>query len=498
MQRIDPKTMQNGLSQSTESTSQLPTAQARIWIDMTFTIDSPLKAGVARVVDKVATNMPPIALEQNIDAQAVVFRDGCFQLASKQLGLVRWDYRRFRKYFSSWLPQRYRYCASLFPKPMAQFIAPKDGKLGCFFLPVAIASVFVLVYRWLSLPARCVRIRPHDILLLPDGYWATKRIWQGVRLAKARGVTIVFIVYDLIGIQHPEYFGPEFGRVFSTYLRNVCQNANLIVTISRSVAADLRAYIKANPGLTEYPRIGSFQLGCDFDATTPAGHSGWTVRQSLRNVFDTGRPIYLVVSTIEPRKNHALVLDAFELVWQRSDVCLLIIGRLGWLFEKVVARWQSHKMMGTRLFHVSDVDDRELAACYQHATAVICPSLAEGYGLTIVEALRFGKKVFASDIPVHREVGGDNCEFFAKDDVHDLAQLIEQHAQSTFYTDDLAPSKDILIESPAGEIPNSPKPTHHSWLISWETSMRQLLTQLMTLPQVELSHQIDFIERPET
>jgi alpha-1,2-rhamnosyltransferase len=74
--------------------------------------------------------------------------------------------------------------------------------------------------------------------------------------------------------------------------------------------------------------------------------------------------------------------------------------------------------------HFGDLSDAELVHAYGRARALIFPSRAEGYGLPIVEALAHGMRVLASDIPVHREVGGPWCAYFAPDDIAGLAARI--------------------------------------------------------------------------
>ena len=84
-------------------------------------------------------------------------------------------------------------------------------------------------------------------------------------------------------------------------------------------------------------------------------------------------------------------------------------------------RLTSHPRHGTHLAHFGDLTDAELDHAYRHARALVFPSLAEGYGLPIVEALAAGLPVFASDIPVHREVGGSHCTYFDPHGPGDLA-----------------------------------------------------------------------------
>ncbi len=167
------------------------------------------------------------------------------------------------------------------------------------------------------------------------------------------------------------------------------------------------------------------------------------VRQTLRNAVGlaaagnqaaensgAGRP-YLTVGTIEPRKNHVLLVDAFERIWQRhSDARLLIVGRVGWLCESLVQRIRRHPQYQRSLFMFNDLSDSELEFCYQHAKAFLFPSHAEGFGLPVVEALQHGLPVLASDIPIHREVGQDFCTYFNRETPDELVRLISDIEQT--------------------------------------------------------------------
>jgi glycosyltransferase involved in cell wall biosynthesis len=139
--------------------------------------------------------------------------------------------------------------------------------------------------------------------------------------------------------------------------------------------------------------------------------------------------VYLAVGTLEPRKNHRLLLDAFERVWSAgADATLVVIGRPGWGGDEIGAAIRSHAEHGRRLWLFSDVNDAELSGAYARADGLVMASRAEGFGLPIIEAERDGLRVLASDIPAHREVAGPDCRFFDPDDPGQLASLVLEDA----------------------------------------------------------------------
>jgi alpha-1,2-rhamnosyltransferase len=135
--------------------------------------------------------------------------------------------------------------------------------------------------------------------------------------------------------------------------------------------------------------------------------------------------MYLTVGTLEPRKNHKYLLDAFDLLWKQGEkVHLYIIGKVGWKCEDLLERIESHAEYGRRLMFYDNANDAELVACYKAAKAVVFASHVEGFGLPLVEAWQQGTPVYASDIPVFREIGGQDTSFFDLDDPASLAAII--------------------------------------------------------------------------
>jgi glycosyltransferase involved in cell wall biosynthesis len=121
----------------------------------------------------------------------------------------------------------------------------------------------------------------------------------------------------------------------------------------------------------------------------------------------------LIVSTIEPRKNHLTLLSAWEkLRLERFPTLkMVIVGSLGWHHKQIVRKCRPWLERGDA-FLLEDVLSAELRVLYGHARATVCPSFGEGFDFSGVEAMKSGCPVVASDIPVHREVYADAAEFF--------------------------------------------------------------------------------------
>ena len=135
----------------------------------------------------------------------------------------------------------------------------------------------------------------------------------------------------------------------------------------------------------------------------------------------------MAVGTIEPRKNHLRLISAWENLRSTvdPDLKLILIGTLGWSNDKIMTAMKSWQERG-QLFHLSAVPSPNLRLLYNNAAAVVAPSVAEGFDYSGVEAMLSGGVVAASDIPVHREVYGDACQYFNPYSTSQCARAIEE------------------------------------------------------------------------
>jgi glycosyltransferase involved in cell wall biosynthesis len=136
-------------------------------------------------------------------------------------------------------------------------------------------------------------------------------------------------------------------------------------------------------------------------------------------------PYLLMVSTIEPRKNHLGLLDAWELLRANGfpRLNLVCVGALGWENEAIARRFAPWLRRGG-LHVLTDVPAADLRLLYRHARATVCPSFGEGFDFAGVEAMRSGGVVAASDIRVHRDVYAEAAEYFSPYSTPDMAEAI--------------------------------------------------------------------------
>ncbi|MBE7211428.1 MAG: glycosyltransferase family 4 protein [Gluconacetobacter diazotrophicus] len=245
--------------------------------------------------------------------------------------------------------------------------------------------------------------------LAPPGTWVLmpelmykERAAQLVEYVRRRGWRLAVILYDTIPVEHPEYVPPALPAHHAGYLRAFAQ-ADLILPISEASARGWRSFLAAEglPG----PPVQAVTLACDLvgiprvtDPPAPAPSQGIRL---------------LCVSTLEPRKNHAALLAAYERVVAARPDLQLSLDLVGAAYggsediEKSV-RAAAERLPGLR-WH-GQVEYDELRALYARCDFTVYPSLIEGFGLPVIESLWFGRPCLCANFGVMAEnAAGGGC-----------------------------------------------------------------------------------------
>jgi glycosyltransferase involved in cell wall biosynthesis len=221
-------------------------------------------------------------------------------------------------------------------------------------------------------------------------------------LPRHRSSPRVISIHDLIPLKHPEWLADERAfRFFDEEIRAGALAANRVIVDTAAVARDVERLLGVAPHkITVVP-------------LAPAAAFARPDRAGLGASRREADAYVLSVATVEPRKNLRRLVQAMDIVRGRLGARsprLLLAGKLGWnviesLPDESVQSRGSCEILGF-------VEDAELAALYEGALALVMPSLDEGFGLPILEAMACGCPVACSDIPPFREVGGDAATFF--------------------------------------------------------------------------------------
>ncbi len=265
-----------------------------------------------------------------------------------------------------------------------------------------------------------------DLMVMLDASWGI-RINPAVEGWREQGGKVAFVIYDILPITHPQFFSTGLVQRFSNWYNFAINNADLLLAISDTVRDQLRERLSLvrNEIGTPLPRVESFRLGAHLDMQHTDGYIRPRLRATLSET--SGTTPYLMVGTVEPRKNHRTVLEAFDQLWSQGEqVRLFIVGKVGWECRDLEQTLRNHPELHRKLFWFPDLSDTELHQCYKSSRCVIFASWGEGFGLPIIEGLLFGRPVIASDLPVHREVARDFAAYFNPSRSDELVAIIRQ------------------------------------------------------------------------
>jgi glycosyltransferase involved in cell wall biosynthesis len=214
------------------------------------------------------------------------------------------------------------------------------------------------------------------------------------------------IVYDLIAIHLPHFVGvPSYSEMLTDYFGELLWLADKVMCISESTRRDWirHAYeVGAEPVPAEV-----FPLGCE----VPSGSSQKFQKIELPSQLQ-GKRFALFVSTIEPRKNHRILYEAWDECIRTKQVDpardrLVFVGRRGWAVEDLLREIATNPLTRDTIVLLHEVSDAQLAMLYRSCAFALFPSLYEGFGLPLVEALGYGKLCISSNAGALSEIGDD-------------------------------------------------------------------------------------------
>ncbi|WP_281840340.1 glycosyltransferase family 4 protein [Sinisalibacter aestuarii] len=342
---------------------------------------------------------PLFALVQTRFFNALLDRDGTRALAARLFGEMRWG----RPSLAMRLRRKM--------KP-AQRAAESD-----------VRRLSIAVSRKSGLAAMFGRHLPKGTAYIAVGQG--KAVHEGVFdaiKAVERGRVHV-LLHDTIPLDHPDYMTPRSASAHAQMMRAISAKADLVICNSDATRQSAERHFEA---MGRVPPMISAHLGIDMPREPDATH--------IPARFDLSRPYFVVLGTIEPRKNHALLLD----IWERFDQTLpageipklAIVGQRGWMNEALFERLDASPVMERHVFEFSGLDDRAVAALIQGARALLMPSFAEGFGLPPGEALLLGTPAIVNDLDIYREVFGNNLIYARVSDMYSWSEAILRLSQA--------------------------------------------------------------------
>ncbi|WP_277968866.1 glycosyltransferase family 4 protein [Sphingomonas echinoides] len=208
------------------------------------------------------------------------------------------------------------------------------------------------------------------------------------------------LVHDLIPIEYPEYARPDGARLHQRRIETIAAHADGVIVNSAATGVSMRPWIERS-GRDVAIHVALLGTQIMPTPTTPL---------PVPEV-----PYFLCVGTIEPRKNHLLLLNLWrtfaETLPQAAIPRLVIVGRRGWENEQVIDMLERCPALRGHVEERNGCSDQHLDALLRGARALVLPSFAEGYGMPVAEALAVGTPVICSDLPALREAGDTVPDF---------------------------------------------------------------------------------------
>lgn len=228
----------------------------------------------------------------------------------------------------------------------------------------------------------------------------------------ATGIKQVVTVHDLIFMRYPQWYRYVDRQIYWRKVSDACRNADQIVAISEQTKADIIDFLHINP-----VKIAVIYQGCNPVFRQPSNPTG---QADVVRKYKLPTDFILNVGTIEPRKNVLSVIQALK----GTDLHLAIAGKATTPYAREVKTYVERQRMTNQVTFIHDASTEELAMLYQAASLFIYPSLFEGFGIPIIEALSAGTPVITTRGGCFHEAGGKHSWYVSPHDPEEIRHAI--------------------------------------------------------------------------
>lgn len=295
----------------------------------------------------------------------------------------------------------------------------------------------------------------NDVLVSVGLDWEYKDILHIIDKKSSANFRYYTIIHDLIPLTLPHFVVPSYVYLLKGYFGDLFWLADKCIANSKTTLSAISDHLsrwKIPP-----PKLGSFHLGCDLPVA----------KQQLDRPLELiGKKFALYVSTIEPRKNHRVLYDAYQHAVEAGlidpEECYIVfVGHTGWNVSNLLDEIRANPMTRDRFIIYEAVTDEFLVSLYQEARMVVFPSFYEGFGLSLVEAIGLGKACIASDTPALVEVAAGRAVHVPAKDVFSWAEQM-----ALLFNDDVSLTK---LE----------KATEKGLIHSWDDAAAEFFKEVM-------------------
>ncbi len=264
-------------------------------------------------------------------------------------------------------------------------------------------------------------------------------------------------IMDLSYLHFPELFAKKDLYQLTNWSAYSVKNASVIFTISKASADDI---------IKEY-QVTDKKIVVTYPGIKQSMMDHLLSQKELEETFGIKENYILFVGTLQPRKNIERLIEAFSKVKEKGgkekDLQLVVVGKKGWLYEPILEAPKKFGVESSVKF-LDFVSDEDLPSLYKHALCYVLPSLYEGFGLPVVEAMKYGCPVITSNVSSLPEAGGDAALYVDPMSVEDIAEKMEK-----------------VMSSPSLREEMVKKGYNHIRKFSWEKAARETLGILQEL-----------------
>ncbi len=286
----------------------------------------------------------------------------------------------------------------------------------------------------IALPMALRRDRP-DIFFSPTHY---SPLFMPIKTV----LTILDVSYKYF----PEMFTKKDLYKLSWWGKYSVKKSKKIITISESSKDDIIITYGISP-----KNVNVIHLGIKNLPTVSM------TKEELFKKYSVNTPYILFVGTLQPRKNVKRLIQAISLL-KNKEVKLVIIGKKGWMYEEILSAPEKFDILN-RVTFLHEVVNAELPFFYKHASLFVLPSLYEGFGLPILEAMKYKCPVVTSNVSSLPEAGGDAALYVNPEDVSEIAEKIDEVLGNTKLRDRMIKLGDAQVKK-----------------FSWDKAAREVIT----------------------
>lgn len=309
--------------------------------------------------------------------------DGNEANVKERVGVSMYTYQLL-SYFASWASEDLQFSVILRNKPLKNM--PREH---AYFTYTHVPGR--MLWRDIFLPLHLLKLKKKpDVFFSPAHYTPL-----------FTSIPVVVTIHDVSYLYYPHEFLSKDLYKLQNWTAHALHQSKKVIAVSNFTRNDIMKKYHITPG-----KIVTIYNGYN------AGKA--------KNVHGSTKNYILYVGTLQPRKNIKTLINSFaEVKKQMPHIKLVIAGKKGWMYDDLFVLVQKHDI-GDSVEFTDYVDDNKLAQLYADASLFVLPSLYEGFGITILEAMHYGAPVLAAQGSCLEEIGGDACEYF---DPHDTMKL---------------------------------------------------------------------------